>query len=84
MPDELLSVLTATYFLPPFTNASGQMVVGLDDYHALQQRDGAIGRQLERWPVPAVGGALRSMANRRQSHGQCQHRATPGWQRVGH
>ena len=33
LPDELISVLTATYFLPPFTNASGQVVAGLDDYH---------------------------------------------------
>ncbi len=32
-PDELISVLSAAYFTPPFTNASGTVVSGLDDYH---------------------------------------------------
>ncbi|MBC7782921.1 MAG: hypothetical protein H7144_03700, partial [Burkholderiales bacterium] len=32
-PDELLGVLTATYLLQPFTNASGNVVAGLDHYH---------------------------------------------------
>jgi autotransporter-associated beta strand protein len=32
-PDEMLSVLTATYFLPPFTDANGNTVAGLDHYH---------------------------------------------------
>jgi autotransporter-associated beta strand protein len=32
-PDEMLSVLTATYFLPPFTDVNGNTVTGLDHYH---------------------------------------------------
>jgi autotransporter-associated beta strand protein len=32
-PDELLSVLISTFTLPPFTNASGNVVSGLDHYH---------------------------------------------------
>jgi autotransporter-associated beta strand protein len=32
-PDELLSVLISTFTLPPFTNASGSVVSGLDHYH---------------------------------------------------
>jgi len=32
-PDELLSVLISTFTLPPFTNASGSVVSGLDQYH---------------------------------------------------
>ena len=32
-PDELLSVLISTFTLPPFTNASGNVVAGLDQYH---------------------------------------------------
>ena len=33
MPDELLSVLTSTYLLPPFKDANGKTVAGLDHYH---------------------------------------------------
>ena len=33
VPDEMLSVLTATYLLPPFTDANGNVVTGLDHYH---------------------------------------------------
>ncbi|HYO10252.1 MAG TPA: hypothetical protein VER17_14890 [Tepidisphaeraceae bacterium] len=32
-PDELLGVLTASYLLQPFTDASGNVVPGLDRYH---------------------------------------------------
>jgi fibronectin type 3 domain-containing protein len=33
LPDEMLSVLTATYLLAPFTDANGNVVTGLDHYH---------------------------------------------------
>jgi fibronectin type 3 domain-containing protein len=33
IPDEMLSVLTATYLLAPFTDANGNVVTGLDHYH---------------------------------------------------
>lgn len=32
-PDELVSVLTTAFLMPPFTNASGSVVPGLDTYH---------------------------------------------------
>jgi hypothetical protein len=33
VPDEMLSVLTATYLLPQFTDQNGNVVTGLDHYH---------------------------------------------------
>ena len=32
-PDEMLSLLISAFTLPPFTNASGSVVAGLDHYH---------------------------------------------------
>ncbi len=65
-PDELLSNLYIGYITPPFVNASGQTVTGLDDYHdpALIQKivnamdsvsysqcsDGGMPQQGQDWP----------------------------------
>ncbi len=65
-PDELLSNLYIGYVTPPFVNASGQTVTGLDDYHDatliqkivnaidsvtyMQCSDGGLPQQGQDWP----------------------------------
>jgi hypothetical protein len=62
-PDELLGVLCISFILPPFTNASGSVVAGLDHYHdtnlitrIVYALDGATYMQSSEGGMPQQGG----------------------------